>query len=58
MPVTVLQQDWGAALGCHAQGPWSAWSDALRHRTVSRARFMAGEDSRLIAAEFRALADR
>ncbi|MFF9070242.1 alpha/beta hydrolase [Streptomyces sp. NPDC014891] len=58
MPVTVLQQDWGAALGYHARGLWSAWSDALRHRTVSCGHFMAEEDPRLIAAEIRALADR
>ncbi|MYT69872.1 MULTISPECIES: alpha/beta hydrolase [unclassified Streptomyces] len=58
MPVTVLQQDWGAALGYHAQGLWSAWSDDLEHRTVSCGHFMAEEDPALIAAEIRALAAR
>nr|WP_240982186.1 alpha/beta hydrolase [Streptomyces sp. S3(2020)] len=58
MPVTVLQQDWGAALGYHAQGLWSAWSDDLRHRTVSCGHFMAEEDPKLIADEIRALAQR
>ncbi|MFE4695975.1 alpha/beta fold hydrolase [Streptomyces sp. NPDC056738] len=58
MPVTVLQQDWGAALGYHAQGLWSAWADDLRHRTVSCGHFMAEEDPNLIADEIRALADR
>ncbi|MFD4125341.1 alpha/beta fold hydrolase [Streptomyces globisporus] len=58
MPVTVLQQDWGAALGYHAQGLWSAWAEDLRHRTVSSGHFMAEEDPRLIASEIRALADR
>ncbi|WP_187284179.1 alpha/beta hydrolase [Streptomyces sp. adm13(2018)] len=58
MPVTVLQQDWGAALGYHAEGLWSAWSDTLRHRTVSCGHFMAEEDPKLIADEIRALADR
>lgn len=58
MPVTVLQQDWGAALGYHAQGLWSAWADDLRHRTVSCGHFMAEEDPKLIADEIRALADR
>ncbi|OQR61998.1 alpha/beta hydrolase [Streptomyces maremycinicus] len=58
MPVTVLQQDWGAALGYHAQGLWSAWADDLRHRTVSCGHFMAEEDPELIADEIRALADR
>ncbi|MFD5632968.1 alpha/beta fold hydrolase [Streptomyces sp. NPDC127077] len=58
MPVSVLQQDWGAALGYHAQGLWSAWADDLRHRTVSCGHFMAEEDPKLIADEIRALADR
>ncbi|MEU7256971.1 alpha/beta hydrolase [Streptomyces rimosus] len=58
MPVTVLQQDWGAALGYHAQGLWSAWVEDLRHRTVSCGHFMAEEDPRLIASEIRALVGR
>ncbi|MGW1465864.1 alpha/beta hydrolase [Streptomyces sp. NPDC002308] len=58
MPVTVLQQDWGAALGYHAQGLWSAWAQDLRHRTVSCGHFMAEEDPKMIAAEIRALAGR
>ncbi|MER5280987.1 alpha/beta hydrolase [Streptomyces sp. NPDC002809] len=58
MPVTVLQQDWGAALGYHAQSLWSAWTDDLRHRTVSCGHFMAEEDPKLIAEEIRALTDR
>ncbi|MEN2417702.1 alpha/beta fold hydrolase [Streptomyces rimosus] len=58
MPVTVLQQDWGAALGYHAQGLWSAWAEDLRHRTVSCGHFMAEEDPRLITGEIRALVGR
>ncbi|MGW7553361.1 alpha/beta hydrolase [Streptomyces rimosus] len=58
MPVTVLQQDWGAALGYHAQGLWSAWAEDLRHRTVSCGHFMAEEDPRLIASEIRSLVGR
>ncbi|QNP64637.1 alpha/beta fold hydrolase [Streptomyces genisteinicus] len=58
VPVTVLQQDWGAALGYHAEGLWSAWAPDLRHRTVGCGHFMAEEDPALIAAEIRALADR
>ncbi|MEU5180683.1 alpha/beta fold hydrolase [Streptomyces longwoodensis] len=58
MPVTVLQQHWGAALGYHAEGLWSAWTDDLRHRTVSCGHFMAEEDPQLITAEIRALAAR
>ncbi|GJF32738.1 hydrolase [Kitasatospora sp. NE20-6] len=58
MPVTVLQQDWGAALGYHARSLWSAWADDLEHRTVTCGHFMAEEDPELIAGEIRALADR
>ncbi|MGW3502767.1 alpha/beta fold hydrolase [Streptomyces globisporus] len=58
MPVTVLQQDWGTALGYHAQGLWSAWTGDLRHQTVSCGHFMAEEDPQLIASEIRALTDR
>ncbi|MEV1026039.1 alpha/beta hydrolase [Streptomyces sp. NPDC050264] len=58
MPVTVLQQDWGASLGYHAQGLWHAWVTDLRHQTVSCGHFMAEEDPKLIAEEIRALARR
>ncbi|MER6239842.1 alpha/beta hydrolase [Streptomyces clavifer] len=58
MPVTVLQQDWGTALGYHAEELWRSWAPRLRHRTVSCGHFMAEEDPKLIAAEIRALADR
>ncbi|MBB6553853.1 alpha/beta fold hydrolase [Nonomuraea rubra] len=43
MPVTVLQQDWGAALGFDAAGRWRAWAADLEHRTVSCGHFMAEE---------------
>ncbi|MEU9184765.1 alpha/beta hydrolase [Streptomyces sp. NPDC048484] len=43
MPVAVLQQDWGAALGFDAAALWSAWADDLRHTTVSCGHFMAEE---------------
>ncbi|WP_245702229.1 alpha/beta fold hydrolase, partial [Streptomyces aurantiacus] len=43
MPVTVLQQDWGSALGFDAAALWSAWADDLRHSTVSCGHFMAEE---------------
>jgi haloacetate dehalogenase len=41
MPVTVLQQDWGAALGYDAAALWRAWAPDLRHVTVSSGHFMA-----------------
>jgi pimeloyl-ACP methyl ester carboxylesterase len=43
MPVTVLQQDWGAALGYDAAGLWRRWAPDLTHRTVSCGHFMAEE---------------
>ncbi|MFC9844057.1 alpha/beta fold hydrolase [Streptomyces sp. NPDC060223] len=43
MPVTVLQQDWGAALGFDAAARWATWATDLRHSTVSCGHFMAEE---------------
>jgi haloacetate dehalogenase len=43
MPVTVLQQDWGTALGFDAKARWQAWAPDLDHRTVSCGHFMAEE---------------
>jgi pimeloyl-ACP methyl ester carboxylesterase len=43
MPVTVLQQDWGSALGFDAAGRWRAWAEDLEHRTVTCGHFMAEE---------------
>ncbi len=55
MPVTVLQQDWGAALGYDATALWRAWAPDLHHQTVACGHFMAEEDPRLVAAALRAL---
>lgn len=43
MPVTVLQQDWGAELGFDARTRWEAWTSDLEHRTVGCGHFMAEE---------------
>ncbi|WP_228973212.1 alpha/beta fold hydrolase [Streptomyces sp. DH12] len=43
MPVTVLQQDWGTALGYEAAALWGAWAGKLHHSTVSAGHFMAEE---------------
>jgi haloacetate dehalogenase len=43
MPVAVLQQDWGAALGFDAAALWSAWAPDLRHSNVTYGHFMAEE---------------
>ncbi|GAA1976352.1 alpha/beta fold hydrolase [Kitasatospora viridis] len=55
MPVTVLQQDWGAALGFDARARWSAWAPDLVHRTVDWGHFMAEEEPAGVAGELRAL---
>ncbi|SCG56072.1 Pimeloyl-ACP methyl ester carboxylesterase [Micromonospora echinaurantiaca] len=55
MPVTVLQQDWGAALGFDAAGLWRAWAADLEHRTVSCGHFMAEEAPAEVVAALRAL---
>ncbi|MFD6948503.1 alpha/beta hydrolase [Nocardiopsis sp. TSRI0078] len=43
MPVSVLQQDWGAALGYDAAAVWRAWAPDLYHGTVTCGHFMAEE---------------
>ena len=58
MPVTVLQQDWGAALGFDARGLWQAWAPDLDHRTVSCGHFMAEEAPDVVAAAIRDLLKR
>ncbi|MFG1648023.1 alpha/beta fold hydrolase [Amycolatopsis sp. NPDC049252] len=58
MPVTVLQQDWGAALGYDATALWRPWAADLRHRTVSSGHFMAEEAPADVVKELRALVAR
>jgi haloacetate dehalogenase len=55
MPVTVLQQDWGAALGYDAVALWRAWAPDLRHATVTCGHFMAEEAPADVVRELRAL---
>lgn len=43
MPLTVVQQDWGAALGFDAAALWRTWATDLEHRTTSAGHFMAEE---------------
>ncbi|WP_049571807.1 alpha/beta fold hydrolase [Nocardiopsis sp. SBT366] len=58
MPVTVLQQDWGAALGYDAAALWGAWASDLRHATVSSGHFMAEQDPAGVVAHLRGLLER
>jgi haloacetate dehalogenase len=55
MPVAVLQQDWGAALGFDAAALWRAWASDLRHGTVTCGHFMAEEAPADIAKALRDL---
>jgi haloacetate dehalogenase len=55
MPVTVLQQDWGTALGFDAAGRWRAWASDLVHNTVSAGHFMAEEAPEEVVRALRAL---
>ncbi|WP_249998604.1 alpha/beta fold hydrolase [Actinoplanes sp. M2I2] len=41
MPVTVIQQDWGAQLGYDASAVWRAWAPDLDHHLVTAGHFMA-----------------
>ncbi|MFI7024182.1 alpha/beta fold hydrolase [Micromonospora sp. NPDC049900] len=55
MPVTVVQQDWGAALGYDAAALWHAWGTDLDHRTTSAGHFMAEEAPEEISGVLRSL---
>lgn len=58
MPVTVLQQDWGAALGFDAKGLWQTWAPDLHHATVTSGHFMAEESPAEIIGAIRELVKR
>lgn len=58
MPVTVLQQDWGAAMGFDAAARWQAWTTDLDHHTVPYGHFMAEEAPAAIVSALRKLMTR
>ncbi|OON73306.1 alpha/beta hydrolase [Streptomyces tsukubensis] len=55
MPVTVLQQDWGAALGFDAVALWRSWAEDLEHTTVTCGHFMAEEAPEEVSGALRSL---
>jgi pimeloyl-ACP methyl ester carboxylesterase len=55
MPVTVLQQDWGAALGFDAAARWRAWAPDLVHQSVPYGHFMAEEAPQAVVKALRDL---
>lgn len=58
MPVTVIQQDWGAALGFDAAARWKTWTTNLQHETTTSGHFMAEESPTEIITAIRALLKR
>jgi pimeloyl-ACP methyl ester carboxylesterase len=58
MPVTVIQQDWGAALGFDALARWQAWAPDLQHQTTTSGHFMAEESPAEITSAIRKLLER
>ncbi|MER5781634.1 alpha/beta hydrolase [Streptomyces mobaraensis] len=55
MPVTVVQQDWGARLGYDAAAVWRAWAPHLDHRLTGAGHFMAEEAPDMITEAIRDL---
>ena len=55
MPTTVIQQDWGGALGYDAAALWGTWADDLDHRTTRAGHFMAEEAPGEVVAALRDL---
>jgi thioesterase domain-containing protein len=56
--VTVIQQDWGAALGYDAAALWRRWAPDLVHQTVDCGHYMAEEAPERISAQLRQLLSR
>src|SRR6201994_2082750 len=58
MPVSVVQQDWGAALGYDAAALWAAWAPDLVHQTLDAGHFMAEEAPEQVTEILRGLLKR
>src|ERR1700744_6553322 len=58
MPVSVVQQDWGAALGYDAAALWAAWAPDLVHQTLDAGHFMAEEGPQQVTEKLRGLLKR
>ncbi|WP_033293239.1 alpha/beta fold hydrolase [Amycolatopsis jejuensis] len=55
MPVTVVQQDWGVALGYDAVALWRAWAPTCVHETVTTGHFMAEQAPAMVTKTLREL---
>lgn len=58
MPVTVIQQDWGAVLGYDAAALWGSWAPDLEHMTLNAGHFMAEEEPDAVTSALRELMNR
>jgi pimeloyl-ACP methyl ester carboxylesterase len=58
LPVSVVQQDWGAALGYQAAELWAAWAPDLVHQTLDAGHFMAEEAPEQVTEVLRGLLKR
>jgi len=58
MPVTVIQQDWGAALGYDAAALWRPWAPDLVHHTVDSGHYLAEEAPEQVTEMLRRLLSR
>jgi pimeloyl-ACP methyl ester carboxylesterase len=58
MPVSVVQQDWGTALGYDAAAQWRPWAPDLVHQTLHAGHFMAEEAPDQITETLRELLKR
>ncbi|NIK56206.1 alpha/beta fold hydrolase [Kribbella shirazensis] len=58
MPVTVIQQDWGAALGFDAAARWKVWAPDLHHETTTAGHYLAEEAPQQITRSVRTLLTR
>lgn len=58
MPTTVIQQDWGSALGFDAAARWKAWATDLKHLTLDAGHFMAEEAPDAVSQAVRELVAR
>ncbi|TDD63094.1 alpha/beta hydrolase [Kribbella antibiotica] len=57
-PVTVIQQDWGSALGFDAVALWSAWAPDLTHQLTTAGHFIAEESPDEVVAALQTLLTR
>ncbi|WP_030171749.1 MULTISPECIES: alpha/beta hydrolase [Actinomycetes] len=55
MPVTVIAQDWGSALGFDAEALWQKWAIDVQHRIIESGHFMAEESPDEISGAIREL---